>query len=394
MITATKNPPSYPFLLGVESAIASGILLNYTNIGMVTNDAATLGSGRLSRLLLLEHGVSIIRLFAPEHGISITGADGQAQADTTDAATGLPVISLYRDDPFPQDQDLLDLDLIIFDVPDVGARFYTYLWTLSYIMQSCEKLSIPLMIMDRPNPLSAIIGDSEGPFLDEQNCGSFLGRWNIPLKHSCTLGELASYFRALKMPDLDLTIIKMKGYLRHLRAGMHYPFQPTSPALFRWQGLVLYPGTCLLEGLNLNEGRGTSTPFECFGAPWLDTALFIQSFPQDAFPYLSLKAIAYVPKDSLYKNELCHGIEILLHSPEVRDAVSLGVAIIQTLHKTHGKQLGQRAYRTMVNPEGGQHLDRLMGIPHVYEMFQQELTPSIDVATEWGATIQPFLLYP
>ncbi|MBK8110643.1 MAG: DUF1343 domain-containing protein [Saprospiraceae bacterium] len=393
-LTQKQLPSAYPFLLGVEAAIASGTLLDYYRIGMVTNDAATTNTEVLSRKLLLEQRVSIIRLFAPEHGIAISGADGVAQADTTDPVTGLPVISLYRDDPAPQDQHLLDLDLVIFDVPDVGARFYTYLWTLSYVMQACERLSIPIMIMDRPNPISALIADCEGPFLDEINCGSFLGRWNIPLKHSCTLGEMASYFKYLKMPDLNLTIFTMEGYSRHLRAGMHYPFQPTSPALFRWQGLVLYPGTCLLEGLNLNEGRGTSTPFECFGAPWLDSALFIQSFPIDAFPYLSLKAITYVPHDSFYKNELCQGIELQLHTPEVRDAVSLGMTIISTLCKTQGKMLHQRAYKTMVNPEGGQHLDRLTGIFHVYELFQRGLTPPIDIAAEWRNIIQPFLLYP
>lgn len=393
-LTQKQLPSTYPFLLGVEVAIESGTLSDYSRIGMVTNNAATTNNGSLSRVLLLEHGVSLIRLFSPEHGISITGADGVAQSDTTDPVTGLPVISLYRDDPAPQDQHLLDLDLIIFDVPDVGARFYTYLWTLSHVMQSCERLALPFIIMDRPNPISALLAFSEGPFLDEQNCSSFLGRWNIPLKHSCTLGELANYFQSIKTPGLDLSIFKMEGYSRHLRAGLHYPFQPTSPALFRWQGLVLYPGTCLLEGLNLNEGRGTSLPFECFGSPWLDSALFIQSFPKDTFPYLSLKEITYVPQDSIFKDEKCHGIQILLQTPDVRDAVSLGLTIIATLFKTHGNWIKERAYSTMVNPEGAHHLDRLTGIFEVFKMFQKNHSLPIDIATEWEAIIQPFLLYP
>lgn len=385
---------NFPFSLGVEVAIAKGAFVGYTRVGMVTNNAAKTSSGKLTRLLLLEAGLPLVRLFSPEHGITTTGADGASQEDTQDEITGLPVISLYRDHPAPETSLLEDLDLLIFDVPDVGARFYTYLWTLSYVMQSCEKTGITLMVMDRPNPISALTAHSEGPFLDEQHCSSFIGRWNIPLKHGCTLGELANFFHHTRMPDLRLIICTMQGYERYFRAGMHYPFQPTSPALFRWQAVVLYPGTCLLEGLNLNEGRGTTTPFECFGAPWLDTDSFLASFPFADFPYLKMEAVQYTPTDSLFKGECCEGIYLHLTTAEVNDAVRLGLTLIATLFKTHREHLDKRAYKTLVNPTGGQHLDRLLGIHQVYEKLQQGMQLPIAIAEEWQTVINPYLLYP
>src|SRR5690606_8412023 len=146
------------------------------------------------RKALQDAGFQLVKLFSPEHGLLAVGADGVAQADFVDPLTGLPVVSLYGSKMAPEPQDLESLDAVLFDIPDVGCRFYTYLWTLSYVMEGCARARIPLFVLDRPNPLGGDLSQAEGPMLDEAHCSSFIGRWSIPIRHSCTLGELALYF--------------------------------------------------------------------------------------------------------------------------------------------------------------------------------------------------------
>lgn len=180
------------------------ILLEHTpswkqsRIGLVTNDAALTGQGIASRKAILDNGFNLVRIFSPEHGLSATGADGAPMKDQKDPLTGLPVISLYGEKVAPAADDLCDLDLLLFDIPDAGTRFYTYLWTLTYCLEVCASTKTTLIVLDRPNPLSGILSLAGGPFLDESNCSSFIGRWSIPIRHSCTLGELALYFNQEK----------------------------------------------------------------------------------------------------------------------------------------------------------------------------------------------------
>ena len=178
-------------------------------------------TGTLSRVALLNHHFNLIRLFSPEHGITVKGDDGVPQQGGDDVFTGLPVISLYSEKLAPNEDDLKDVDLVLFDIPDVGCRFYTYLWTMTYVMEACARTGKRFVVLDRPNPIGALLENAEGPMLDEVHCGSFIGRWNIPLKHCCTLGELALYFAATRMPALQIDVVKVKGYHFHL-----YPHRP------------------------------------------------------------------------------------------------------------------------------------------------------------------------
>ena len=176
---------------GIDVFLQQAPAYKNKRIGLITNNAATTNQGIMSRVALLQHGFNLVKLFSPEHGIGTNGADGVAQQNNNDSITGLPVISLYGDQLAPHANDLDDLDLIVFDIPDVGCRFYTYLWTMTYVMEACAANQKPLLILDRPNPIGNDLEHAEGPFLDEATCTSFIGRWSIPVKHCCTLGELA-----------------------------------------------------------------------------------------------------------------------------------------------------------------------------------------------------------
>src|SRR5215204_2084440 len=213
-----------------------------SRFAIVTNNAAFTSDRILSRLALANKGFNLIKIFSPEHGISVRGADGSFQKNAIDIKTGLPIISLYGDRLMPTEEDLKDIDIVLFDIPDVGCRFYTYLWTMTYIMEACAKYNKQLIILDRPNPISGDLDMAEGPVLDEENCSSFIGRWSIPIRHSCTLGELATYFSNKKVNGLDLKIIPVKNWDRNQIAGIPgFEFYPTSPAIQNISAALIYP---------------------------------------------------------------------------------------------------------------------------------------------------------
>src|SRR5688572_13780296 len=211
---------------GIDSFLRQGDLYKSLRLGLVTNNAAFTADRLLSRLALLKNGFNLIKIFSPEHGISVKGEDGVFQHHSTDIKTDLPIISLYGDRLMPTEEDLIDIDVMLFDIPDVGCRFYTYLWTMTYVMEACAKYNKQLIILDRPNPIGGNLEMVEGPMLDEKNCASFIGRWSIPVKHSCTLGELATYFSNKKIKGLDLKIVPVKNWDR---AQVTNDFYPTSP---------------------------------------------------------------------------------------------------------------------------------------------------------------------
>ena len=201
-------------LFGIDHLLQlSAIEWKHSRIGLVTNEAATTHAMEPTRLVLQKAGFNIRKLFSPEHGLNVKGADGAPMLNGVDELTDLPVISLYGQKLAPDQTDMEDLDCLVFDVPDAGVRFYTYLWTLSYLLEACARYQKPLIVLDRPNPISGLADLQEGPFLDEI-CASFIGRWNIPLRHSCTLGELALYFNANRGIKANITVIPCQGWNR------------------------------------------------------------------------------------------------------------------------------------------------------------------------------------
>ncbi len=359
---------------------------------MVSNNAAKTAEGMHSRMALWQAGFTIVTLFSPEHGLATTGEDGSFQHNTSDPLTQLPVISLYGDRLLPTAEELAGIDAVLFDIPDVGCRFYTYLWTMTYVMEACAKSGKRLIILDRPNPISGNIQKAEGPMLEEKTCSSFIGRWSIPVRHCCTLGELATYFSATRKIDIDLEVVRVKNWNRNQLTAAS-SFTPTSPAIATLATALCYPGMGLLEGITVNEGRGTPHPFTCFGAPWISNSFLLEKIEQQNLPGIKFSEIQYTPSGSLFSGEHCFGLSLTVTDDHAFMPVRTGITIIQQLLELYPGQCQERLYKTIANPSGEKHLDKLLGIENSILELKDGKQVTTDLTNEWEERITPFLLY-
>ena len=381
---------------GIDVLIADHPDWKTKKIGLVTNAAAKTNQNQSVYLALLTAGFNVTKLFSPEHGFDTKGADGARIPNETDSFSKLPIVSLYGDKLSPSPEDLADLDLILFDIPDVGVRFYTYLWTLTYVLEACKRENKTLVVLDRPNPLSGNLALSEGPALN-QTCASFIGRWNIPLKHSCTLGELALFFNATRAIHADLTVVACKNWKRNdFQPSWGIQFTPTSPAIRSFNAAMLYPGLGLLEATNLSEGRGTNFPFEIVAAPWLNKIDFLE---KEIEADLILNSIEIIPNEGKYADKKCFGLQFKANLIHPFKAVKFGLLLIKLIKDHYPKHFKWQPYPTNVNPTGEKHLDKLLGIPnseHFFELplplFKQEMEKICDTSV-WQQSIKPYLKY-
>ncbi len=381
-------------ITGIDSFLADPKQDKNPRYAIVTNNAAFTSDRILSRLALVKNGFNLVKIFSPEHGISVKGADGSYQKNSFDIKTDLPITSLYGDRLMPTEEDLNDVDIVLFDIPDVGCRFYTYLWTMTYVMEACAKFNKQLIILDRPNPIGGDFDMSEGPMLDEENCSSFIGRWSIPVKHSCTLGELATYFSDKKVKGIDLRVIPVKNWRRNQTAGTPgFDFYPTSPAIQNISTALIYPGMGLLEGINVNEGRGADKPFLKFGAPWINAEELHEGLLDKLIFGIKTKPCSFLPDDSVYKGEECNGLELTITDEKTIQPVSFGVKLISLLLNLYPHHIKERAYVTHANPTGGGHLDKLLGIKNAFDLFKSNASIETDVSKIWPSAITSFLLY-
>lgn len=403
-MTTMKQPENFikmgNILFGIDSFIKQTATFKKISFGLVTNNAATTSHGILSRTALLQAGFTISKLFSPEHGLTAKGEDGVYQSNSIDSLTQLPIISLYGDHLIPTAKDLADIDMVLFDIPDVGCRFYTYLWTMTYVMEACALHNKPFILLDRPNPIGADIDKAEGPLLDEKNCSSFIGRWNIPVRHSCTLGELATFFAATRIKNLNPDIIKVQNWNRKkIASEAGWNFVPASPAIQDAETALLYPGMGLLEGINVNEGRGSDWPFKIAGAPWIDSQQLNTAFNNLQFPEIKSTAISYIPEWGLHAGEVCQGLQFSITDTKNFRPVETGLQLLQLIISLYPEQCKERLYPTIANPSGSGHLDKLTGVHHSFEKIKNgELTyttlqPTDPIAIVWKEIIQPYLLY-
>jgi uncharacterized protein YbbC (DUF1343 family) len=273
--------------------------LKNRNIGMVINQTSVIGKNQVSSVdSLLKLGIHIKKIFGPEHGFRGTASNGASVDDTVDSQTGIPAISLYGKHYKPTSADLEGLNLIVFDIQDVGARFYTYLSTLHYVMEACAENHIELMILDRPNPNGFYV---DGPVLDTAY-RSFVGLDQLPIVHGLTIGEYAQMINGegwLKNHiKCKLKIIKVAGYMHDTPYTL--PINP-SPNLNTPHSILLYPSICLFEGTTLSLGRGTLVPFQILGHPSLNKQF------RFAFTPLSIPGMS---EDPPQKDKLCFGIDL------------------------------------------------------------------------------------
>lgn len=387
-------------LFGVDKILISEMVpWKNQRIGMVTNEGATTQNLVPSRLALQKAGFNLKKLFSPEHGISAKGADGAPMLNGVDELTDLPIISLYGPKLAPTADDLTDIDLILFDVPDIGVRFYTYLWTLSYLLETSAKHQIPLIILDRPNPISGAMHLNEGPWLNP-NCASFIGRWPMPIRHGCTLGELALYYNSERNINAPLEIITCQHWNRMMfQLDWGIPFVPTSPAIQRVESTLLYPGLCFLEATNLSEGRSSDFSFEAVGSPWLNADAVAQQINLFIGDELNCRPVHFIPHQNKYAGEQCNGVHFKVNDPLQFKPVFFGLFLIRIIKDLHPDTFEWAPYKTHVNPGGIHHLDKLLGIPNAEELFElpmsifiQKCTKETKV-TDWDAKVSNYLQY-
>jgi uncharacterized protein YbbC (DUF1343 family) len=278
-------------------------------LGLVANSASITSSlAPAWRALGRLKGVRLTALFGPEHGLTAGAQDLVEVGHARDRETGLPVYSLYGDTRIPIPEMLKGLDGVVVDLPDVGSRYYTYIYTMLHVLEACSRDAKRVIVLDRPNPLGGRVVD--GNVLDPEY-RSFVGMHPLAVRHGMTVGELATMFRAERGLDVDLRVVRMRGWRRQ----MHYedtglPWVLPSPNMPTPDTAFVYPGGCLIEGTNLSEGRGTTRPFELVGAPWLDARALVRALEKERLSGVGFRAAAFTPTFHKHAERLCHGVQV------------------------------------------------------------------------------------
>ncbi|HEY0788938.1 MAG TPA: DUF1343 domain-containing protein, partial [Thermoanaerobaculia bacterium] len=304
-------------------------------IGLITNHTGRDGSGNFTtEILRSAPGVDVVALFSPEHGIR--GELDEAIGDTTDPYSGLPIHSLYDDTRAPTAEELKGIDALVFDIQDIGARFYTYVSTMGLAMEAAAKAGVKFIVLDRVNPIGGAL--VEGPA--EVQKESFTAWHTIAVRHGMTVGELARMFNDEKKIGADLEVVQVKAWTRdqwYDETGL--PWVNTSPNIRNLTAATLYPGVCILERTKLSMGRGTPIPFEWVGAPWIDGSVLARELNAAAPAGVQFRAMDQTPDASLYKGERCGGVRIELLDRERFNALELGAVLATTLNHLYPEKL-------------------------------------------------------
>ena len=335
------------FKTGAEQTAAYLPLLKGKRIGMVVNPTSIIGKVTVVDSLL-KRGVNIVKIFGPEHGFRGDASAGISVDDAVDEKTGIKAISLYGKHSTPTKEDLSDVDIMIFDIQDVGVRFYTYMNTLQHVMEACARDGKEVMILDRPNPNAFYI---DGPILDPKY-KSGIGVQPIPIVHGLSLGEYAQMLNGegwLKDKlKCKITIIKNADYTHEMPYVL--PVKP-SPNLNTDQSILLYPSTCLFEGIYLNHGRGTQFPFTVLGAPYL------KGIYKFSFKPTGIKGMAETP---IFKDEVCYGIDLRNYDTSIfRKTKQINISWVMELYKASPKK--EDFFNTKLSNQMGT-IERLVGV--------------------------------
>ncbi len=317
---------------GIDQLDTVDRYLRHQRIGLLTTPTGMDKKYKATIDRLNEH-YHLRALFAPEHGIRGDQQAGEMIEHQRDKRTGLPVYSLYGSHKAPTSQQLADLDVFVIDLQDVGARFYTYVYSMYYAMESCARAGIPVIVLDRPNPIGGLT--TEGPLL-QASFRSFVGLFPIPVRYGLTIGEFARYMNQTQQLNCALHVAHLAGWKRSAcYDDTDLPWIAPSPNIPVIDSALAYIGTCLFEGTNVSEGRGTTKPFEIAGAPWLNHDKVLAAINQDMLAGCRLRPCWYQPVYSKYKNEICAGFQIHITDRSAFRPFSAGVALLDAIRQTH-----------------------------------------------------------
>lgn len=304
-------------------------------IGLVTNNTGRLTSGELTVDAIINGGWNLKALFSPEHGLFGVIQDGIKTLDFT--YRGIPVYSLYGHNRKPKQSQLEGLDYILFDIQDIGSRFYTYLYTLAYVMEAAVEAGIPVIVMDRPAPLGRKI---EGNRISK-GYNSFVGSYGLPIRTGLTIGEYAVYLKQNYISEAEIEVIKMDGWDGKLWDSNN-PWLNPSPNIPSINSALVYSGTCLIEGTDISEGRGTTRPFETIGAPGIDGRELSRTLNNYNLDGVDFLFTIFKPEFSKHKGMVCEGVQLNITDSDLFQPLKTGVALIGTIYTLYQDKVNIR----------------------------------------------------
>jgi uncharacterized protein YbbC (DUF1343 family) len=349
-------------------------LLLGRRIGVITNQTGVDSRGvRTIDILARWKGSKLVAIFSPEHGIA--GRVDAPVANATDAATGVAIYSLYGETRRPTDAMLKGIDVLIFDIQDAGVRFYTYVTTMAYCMEEAAKHHIEFIVLDRPDPLGGDV--IEGPMLDRDRL-SFTGYFPMPVRYGMTIGELAQMFNAENKMGADLKVLTMRDWRRsetYDQTGLKWI--PPSPNLRTVNEAFLYPGVEILQAGGVSVGRGTDTPFELIGAPWIHGPELAAELSRRSMPGVKFQATLFTPDDGPYKGVYCQGVSIGITDRSTLDSMRMGLEIADALHRLYPREFQL------------EKINELLGSRATMEQLERGVEPARIVAS-WRGDLEKF----
>jgi uncharacterized protein YbbC (DUF1343 family) len=353
-------------------------------VGLMTNPSAV-DSQLTSTYDIFRHAqnVNLTALFGPEHGFMGAAREGEKVETTMDVRTGPPTYSLYGETFRPTKQMLEGIDVLVCDIQDIGARYYTFLWTISHILEAAGEFGVEVVILDRPNPIGGQVSGS--PLSPE--CASLVGRFNIPIRHGMTLGELAQMINARWNPTpAQMSVVPCEGWRRNMTwEETELPFVPPSPAMAHLVTARHYPGACLIEGTTLSEGRGTPLPFEVVGAPYIDGITLADHLNAQNWNGVRFRAHLFRPSTNKYKDEYCQGVQAHITDAANYEPISTWLGVIREIRHLYPKEFAWLP----PHHDGLQHFDILIGSTTIRTDIDKG-KPLTELMMGWNEFVEEF----
>ena len=372
-------------LNGIDQLPSHASLLRGRRLGLITNPSGVSASLEATADILARD-FTLTALFGPEHGIRGDAQAGAAVPDARDTLLNLPVFSLHGRSHHLSDEAFSLVDMLVYDIQDVGARFYTYLYTLAYAMADAARHHVPVTVLDRVNPVGCAV--TEGPLLDADRFASFVGAYPMPTRYALTIGEFARYANETFGLGCELHVIPCSQHPRdQLFAETGQLWVAPSPNIPTPEAALCYLGTCIFEGTNLSEGRGTTLPFQLVGAPFLDATALARTLNALRLPGLLFRPAHFTPTFSKFAGELCHGVQLHITDPHAARPFEAGIRLFEAIRL-------QRPDDLILKPE---HLAHLLGDDRLItgaETAGQLLQRARLEAAQFAEQTRTFHLYP